>query len=248
MIRGQNGHRLAGWSISAYWLILQAYPDAFRREFGESMAQVFSDAARDARNASGAAGLAVLWMRTLKDVVISLVRAYVREARDPVFRAATGLCLLYVCVLVSAVAYGAWAYREFYPAPPFSVFGAPEASEDALVASYEQALLGAFGGYRVFASVVGFSLAALLGLTAAVFGVAQKSILHGAGLLVAGVTITIPALSLLPTVWFPLDRYPVAALWLIGGGVPLAAGTWLVLALLTRLGSPSGHAGGTLTR
>jgi hypothetical protein len=99
----------------------------------------------------------------------------------------------------------------------------------------------------VFASVAGFALAILLGLTAAIFGRSQRSILHGAGLLVAGLAITIAVLSLLPTIWFPLDRYPVAALWVIGGGVPLAAGTWLVLALVMRCASPPGRSVSNLT-
>jgi hypothetical protein len=245
MMSTRYGCTLVGWSLAVYRLILYAYPPGFRREFGQSMVQVFNDAAQDAWRRSGAAGLAILWMRTLKDIAISLVRAYVREARYPVTRAAAGLCLLYVGVLASTVAYGAWTYREFYLAPAFSTFGAPDAAESALIASYEQALRGDLGAYRAFASDKPTTLAVLLGLTAAIFGRSQRSLLHGAGMLAAGLAITMPALSLLPTIWFPLDRYPVAALWLIDGGVPLAAGTWLMLALLMRFASPSERLRGT---
>jgi uncharacterized membrane protein YkgB len=81
----------------------------------------------------------------------------------------------------------------------------------------------------------GFSLAILLGVTSALFGLWQKSVLHGAGALMAGTALTIVAFELLPVVWFPLDQYPVGALWLMGGGVLLAAGTCLLVVILGRL-------------
>jgi hypothetical protein len=75
-------------------VILQAYPYSFRREFGSSMAQVFADAVRDAWRDGGIGGLMVLWMKTGRDVVVSLARAYAAEARHPPFRRAASAILL----------------------------------------------------------------------------------------------------------------------------------------------------------
>lgn len=224
--------RLIPWSISTYWLILQAYPHSFRREYGESMVQVFGDSARDAWKRAGLAGLAILWIRTIRDVAVSVFRAYSIERRDGLFRLWAGATMLYVTAVVCIVGYGALEFREFYQPPSFSVFGAPDAHENALIAAHEQALGGEFGRYRVFARVAGFSLALLLGATSALFGLWQRSLLHSTGALLAGSAFTVVAFELLPTVWFPLDRYAVGALWVMGGGVPLAACTWLLVMVL----------------
>jgi len=232
----RSADNVTSWSVRTYWLILQAYPYAFRREFGESMTQVFSDSVRATWNRAGLAGLATLWMRTVVDVVVSLYSAYVSETRDSMFRIAVGLSVLYVCALAATVGYGAIGFGEFYQPPGFSVFGAPNAHEDVLLATYEQAMSGHFGRYRLFTTAAGFSLAVLLGATAALFGLWQKSLPHGAGALAAGAALTIVAFELLPTVWFPLDRYPVGALWVMGGGIPLAACSWLLVTVLGRFG------------
>jgi hypothetical protein len=228
--------RVTWWAVLPYRLILQAYPHSFRREFGESMTQAFTDSVRAAWNRAQLAGLARLWMRTLVDVVVSLFRAYAGERRDSMFRMAVGLGIIYICALAAIVTYGAVRFGEFYPAPGFSIFGAPDANEGALQAAYAQAMTGDFGAYRRFTLVAGFSLAALLGAASALFGLWQKSLPHGVGALIAGTAITIAAFELLPTVWFPLDRYPVGALWLIGGGIPLAVGTWLLVIVMGRFG------------
>jgi len=234
MTINRTAQTLTSWSVSTYWLILQAYPSSFRREFGESMAQVFGDSVRHAWHRAGIAGLATLWMRTIADVVVSLFSAYGNEKRDWMFKLVVGLAVLYACALATAVGYGAARFGEFYQPPAFSIFGAPNAHEDVLIAAYEQAMTGDFGRYRVFVTAVGFSLAVLLGASSALFGLWQRSLLHGAGAVLAGAAITIVAFELLPTVWFPLDRYPAGALWLIGGGIPLAACTCLLIMLLGR--------------
>jgi hypothetical protein len=59
--------RLAVWSVRTYVVIVQLYPHAFQREFGESMTQVFRDQVRETCQDSGLAGLAALWMRTFVD-------------------------------------------------------------------------------------------------------------------------------------------------------------------------------------
>jgi hypothetical protein len=226
--------RVTSLSVLTYRLILQAYPYSFRREFGESMTQVFGDSVRDTWRRAGFAGLARLWMRTVVDVVRSLFSAYVGESRDPMFTLAVGIGILYACALVGVVGYGALAFGEFYQPPAFSTFGAPDASEEALITAYERAMSGEFGTYRTFTVIAGLSLAALLGVTSALFGLWQGSLPHGAAALLTGAVFTVVAFQLLPTVWFPLDRYPVGALWLMGGGIPVAACTCLLVMLLGR--------------
>jgi hypothetical protein len=228
---------LTAWSCAAYSLILQAYPYSFRREFGPSMAQVFTDSVRDAWRAAGITGLAILWMKTGRDVVVSLARAYAAELRNPLFRRAASAIVLYAAALIGVVSIGALAFGEFYRAPAFSAFGAPQVPEDALLAAYDAALTGRFGSYRLFAAASGLTLAILLGVAAALFGRAQHNLWHGALGLVAGSVATVAALELMPAIWFPLDRYPVGALWMMGGGLPVAALTWAIVTGATAFGS-----------
>jgi hypothetical protein len=228
---------LTSISVSTYGLILQAYPSSFRREFGDSMRQVFRDAVQDAWRRSGVSGVAILWMRTVADVVTSLFRAYLDERREPLFKLTVSNGILFVVALTAMVVYGAVTYREFYEPPSFvGRFGAPAAHEDALIAGYEQALTGAYGRYRTFAGISAIVFTIWLGISSALFGLWQRSLLHGAGALVAGCALMVAALSLLPSIWFPLDGYPPAALWVMGGAPVLAFGVWLIASFIGRVG------------
>lgn len=229
-------NKLAAWSVHAYEVIVQLYPYSFRCECGESMIQLFRDLVRDAWKQSGAVGLAALWTRTLVDLVSSLFHTDSTEKRDSMFGIVVAVSILYVCTLALATGYGAIRFGEFYQPPAFSSVGAPEQHEDVLIAAYEQALTGEFGRYRTFALGASLMLAVLMGVATAAFGVWQRSILLGTGAFAAGAVLTIVAVSLLPTIWFPLDRYPVGALWVMGGSFPLAAATWLLVTVIGRLG------------
>ena len=68
--------RLVALSIYFYRLMLAAYPIAFRQEYGEAMAQLFRDTARDAYRRRGFLGLSVVWLRTLADFTISVIRQH----------------------------------------------------------------------------------------------------------------------------------------------------------------------------
>jgi hypothetical protein len=57
---------LSSW---IYSLLLYAYPISFRREYGQPMAQLFRDEARDTLQRSGPAGLIGLWFLTLYDLM-----------------------------------------------------------------------------------------------------------------------------------------------------------------------------------
>ena len=232
-------NRLPVWSVRAYRLLLQAYPASVRRDYGDAMTQVFADLVRDAWRDSGRAGLRRVWRQTLPDLAISLGRAYASEPRGASFRAAVAAGLIFVCAMALANAYGAVRFRGFYDPPAFTRVAAPSAGEDALLAAYDEALAGELGRYRTFALATGLVLAVLLGVTAAAVSVWQASLLHGAAALVAGAAATIVALSLLPPIWFPFDRYPPAALWVMGGGLPLSVFAWLAVAAVARLGRGS---------
>lgn len=233
---------LARMSLRAYPLVLGVYPRGFRREFGESMTQVFRDLVHDACRTSGVAGLLRLWLRTVMDVVVSLVGAYTSERREAMFRTVVAVGVLYLGVLGLASGYGAIRFGEFYDPPAFTMFNAAgPVDENKLEAAYGEALRGEFGRYKAFAAGTGILLAVLLGLASALFGLWQRSIPHGAGAFLAGAALTVLVFQLLPTIWFPFDRYPVGALWVMGAGLPLAALVWLVVTAIGRYWPASGR-------
>lgn len=218
MTRRRPVPALASWSIAAYSMILHAYPASFRREFGPSMVQLFGDMVGDACRAGGLAALARLWMRTGTDVLLSLGHAYRLQGGTPMFKLVAGLGLLYTVAVAAVVGVGALRFGEFYQPPGFTIFGAPGANEDVLIATFEQAMNGEFGRYRTFTIASGFSLAILLGVASGLFGVWRRSLVLG-------------------------------ALWLMGGGVPLAALTWAAVTAANRLGGwPEQRATGVQVR
>ncbi len=60
--------RVVALSAWAYWLLLWAYPAAFRRRHGADMAQVFRDLCRDTQRRAGAGGVLRLWPAALGDL------------------------------------------------------------------------------------------------------------------------------------------------------------------------------------
>ncbi len=62
-----------------YNLLLYAYPVPFRREYGQQMAQLFRDEARDTLQGSGRAGLFGLWFHVLYDLVKSALAEHLWE-------------------------------------------------------------------------------------------------------------------------------------------------------------------------
>lgn len=227
--------RLAHWSTSIYPVMLYAYPVEFRLEFGESMAQTFADQTRHAYRTSGLLGLLTLWVRTAFDLAAGVLAAYRPNPQQPLSRASVAAVLLFLCLLAAIVSYSAVRFGEFYAPPTFSSLGAPVAHEEELIAAYDIALRGAFGEYKRFANGSMAALAMTLGLTAGLFGLWQRSVLHSIGALFAGALVTIGGLELMPAIWFPFDRYAVGAIWLVVG-LPAAAGISLLMMALGRLG------------
>ena len=67
-------------SERVYRWLLRAYPEAFRREFGEEMALVFGDSCRDAWRESRSFGLASLWLRVAGDWATSVAHERIHSA------------------------------------------------------------------------------------------------------------------------------------------------------------------------
>ncbi len=63
-----------------YRLLLVAYPRRFRREYGESMAQVFRDLCRAAERGQGLRGVLWLWLATLRDLARTAFVERITEA------------------------------------------------------------------------------------------------------------------------------------------------------------------------
>ena len=63
-----------------YRLLLVAYPRRFRREYGESMAQVFRDCCRAAERGQGLRGVLWLWLATLRDLARTAFVERITEA------------------------------------------------------------------------------------------------------------------------------------------------------------------------
>jgi hypothetical protein len=72
--------------------MLAAYPASFRREYGDAMVQLFRDLAGDAYRRRGLLGLAVLWLRTLTDLMSSVIR----QRREEMPRRHGALSLAYL--------------------------------------------------------------------------------------------------------------------------------------------------------
>ena len=65
-------------SDRVYRALLRLYPEPFRAEFGEPMAQLFRDQVRDSARA-GRLGLASLWLDTLADLLVTAAREHLQR-------------------------------------------------------------------------------------------------------------------------------------------------------------------------
>jgi hypothetical protein len=199
------------------------------------MLQLFGDLTRQHCQRSGVAGLIMLWYRTAGDLLLSLGRAYLADRRASMFKLLMTATVLYVCVLVGTAGYSALRFGEFYAPPAFSRLSTTgPVDEDALLAAYDRALGGDFGRYKAFVSGVGLALALSLGVSAALFGLWQRSWWHGVAAFGGGAILTMAGLELLPPIWFPFDHYAAGALWVVEG-VPIAAVVWLAATVAGRL-------------
>jgi hypothetical protein len=65
----RDASRLVALTVALYRWLLWLHPAAFRREYSVSICQVFAQSCRDAYRASGAAGVARLWLPALGDLL-----------------------------------------------------------------------------------------------------------------------------------------------------------------------------------
>jgi hypothetical protein len=209
--------RSAGGRV--YALLLLLYPASFRREYGDSMLQLFEDQRRAAR---GSGGYAMLWWKTLRDLARSVPAAHSRDAmRTPsmgpklVWSVVVVLALVF---LVNAVVLPGW-------------IGRVPSGEAAAVAAAP--VVAPTGEYRAVGQVAAGVISTLLAIGACLLARRQRGVLTGAAVFVAGALLTFMALAMNPWLWLPLDRYPAAIAWALGVW-PLLAFAWLVLTVRSR--------------
>jgi hypothetical protein len=63
-------------SVRIYRFLVRLYPDAFRLQYGDLMAQAFRDTCLRAHRQNHRTGLLALWGRTLVDVLLSMIEQY----------------------------------------------------------------------------------------------------------------------------------------------------------------------------
>ena len=72
-------------SERVYRALLLMYPKDFRRRYGPQMVQVFGDLWREERERAGLAGLALLWVRTVLDLLLTAASERTRTATGATF-------------------------------------------------------------------------------------------------------------------------------------------------------------------
>lgn len=70
------------WSCRCYNALLLLYPAEFRVRFGREMAQVFMDCCRDEAATGGSGGIALVGLRAVMDLVLSIPRERGRALLD----------------------------------------------------------------------------------------------------------------------------------------------------------------------
>jgi hypothetical protein len=194
-------------------LLLYLYPTSFRREYGESMQQLFDD---QRRAANGAGGYAMLWLKTLRDLLLSVPAAHSDQPRT----ASTGVRFVWTLIVILGLVFLLNAVVL-----PSMISRLPS---DGVAAAVQTPNVGPAGEFRALAQVAAGVVSTMLVVGAFLFAIRQRSAVNGAAAFVAGAALTFVALALNPWLWVPLDRYPVAIAWALGIW-PVAAVVWAVL-------------------
>jgi hypothetical protein len=138
--------------------------------------------------------------------------------------------LVYLALLLGAVAVTGWQYREYYATPRLD----RTMDENAVLQEWNRSYAERYRDYRSFLRPITLGLALYLSAWAAALGVWKKSVWKGLLALAGGAMVTVVALSALPTIYFPFDQYSVAAVWVMSG-LPWIAATWALLTLAGRM-------------
>ena len=88
-------------------------------------------------------------------------------------------------------------------------------------------------GYRRFLKVAGIALAMMIGVAAGAHGAWRDSAKTGFTTLGTALIFTVAAMSLMPWVEFPSDRYAAGWVWVMNGILPLLV-TWGATTILGR--------------
>jgi hypothetical protein len=210
-----NGPRSLGSRF--YALFLYLYPSSFRREYGESMLQLFND---QRRTVHGAGGYAMLWLKTLRDLLLSVPAAHGSQPPSKGGRVLwTIVVILGLVFLLNSLILPSWISRM-----PSGDAVAPAVVEGAGAAPT--------GEYRAIAQVTAGTVSTLLAFGALLFAL-RRTVATGAAAFIVGAALTFMALAMNPWLWLPLDRYPVAITWALGIW-PLAAIAWVALLIVRR--------------
>jgi hypothetical protein len=206
----------ASFGARVYALLLYLYPRPFRREFGDSMLQLFNDQDRATR---GAGGYAMMWWKTLRDLVVSVPAAHSYDAARKAPRGGafvwTVVVILGLVFLLNAVVLPSWIGRV---------------PSDEAAQVVEPSLGRATGEYLAAAQAAAAVVSTLLALGALLFALRRRSVATGLAVFLAGAGLTFMALAMNPWLWLPLDEYPVAVAWSLGVW-PLVALGWLALTI-----------------
>lgn len=210
-----------------YALLLYLYPRSFRREYGESMLQLFND---QRRAADGAGGNVMLWLKTLRDLVLSVPAAHSNERQTNGQRRTLAVGAVFVWGLIAVFA---CAFLAFAVVIPNTVGHIPVVDEAASIPSAEQAAMGEPSPYR--ALVIGgiVAVATLLAGAAFLFSLAQRSLWNGAAVFVAGALVSVFTLGSNPWIWIRQGEPSIAGLWMLAVW-PLAAIAWGALMIARR--------------
>lgn len=104
--------------VRIYRMLIRAYPASFRREYGSEMTEVFRDLAQEAWQERGVIGLALLWLRTVPDFLLSGAAQHLHETRR---RIAMAKVLLDPAYCVLALAMVLFVAALVTPADPYSM-------------------------------------------------------------------------------------------------------------------------------
>ncbi len=97
-------------SVRLYRFLLLAYPAPFRRDYGESMVQVFRDICRDAVRQQGDKGLLGVWVHVLPELVSTASEQHLLAIRKLRFK----LTLTWLLLAIPPSFYHFWRGRKVF--------------------------------------------------------------------------------------------------------------------------------------
>ena len=100
MASPRGRQRAVGTSERAYRSLLRVYPRELRDEYGDEMARCFKELCREELEDGGSLGLAVLWARTLPELLYTALKERSNMSDRNAYRFAAGVALAAALLLV----------------------------------------------------------------------------------------------------------------------------------------------------